>query len=170
MSGERQLSVLENDRVCSFTGHRVIKKEHAETLIALLQKSIEYAYLDGYRIFCSGGAIGFDTLAAREVIRFSLSHSDVRLILLLPCINQDEKWSPMQRDAYEYILKNASEIRYISDEYTPDCMKRRNKALACACELMIAYVGNSKSGSAQTMRMAEKLDKEIINLYNTLEN
>ncbi len=167
--GIRQLSVLENDRVCSFTGHRIIKKEHTKRLTELLQKSIEYAYLDGYRTFCVGGAVGFDTLAAREVIRFSLSHTDVRLVLILPCINQDKKWNEAQRDAYEYVLKNASEIRYVSDEYTLDCMRRRNKELASVCELLIAYVGNEKSGSMQTVRMAKEQNKEIINLYETLE-
>jgi predicted Rossmann fold nucleotide-binding protein DprA/Smf involved in DNA uptake len=49
-------------------------------------------------------------------------------------------------------------------------MRKRNKELASMCELMIAYVGADKSGSAQTVRMAKALGKEIINLYDSLNN
>ena len=35
--------------------------------------------------------------------------------------------------------------------------------------LLVAYVGKYIGGSAQTLRMAEKLEKTIYNLYPTLE-
>ena len=154
---------------CSFTGHRVIAAAHRGSIGELLSRAIAYAYGEGCRSFLSGGAIGFDTLAAREVVRFRISHPDVRLILVLPCVNQDERWSARDRDAYEYRLGAADEVRYISDTYTDGCMRQRNLALAEAADILIAYVGRSASGSAQTVRMAERSGARIYNLYPALE-
>ena len=98
-----------------------------------------------------------------------MSHPDASLILLLPCLNQNELWRGSDTDAYEYILSEADEIRYVSDEYTKSCMQKRNKALAEACDIMIAYVGRDRSGAAQTVRMAESLGKKVYNLYSAAE-
>lgn len=153
---------------CAFTGHRRIEHCHRELLPSLLYSAISHAYDLGCRRFIAGGALGFDTEAAREVIRFRLSHPDVTLHLFLPCIDQDATWSDRQRSLYNYILNCANEVRYISDSYDKNCMKKRNFAMADECDLMIAYVSSPRSGSGQTVRMAEMLGKEIHNLYPEL--
>ena len=154
---------------CSFTGHRQIKKEHISEISGLIDKGIEYAYSNGCRTFYSGGAIGFDTLAARAVIRFRITHPDVRLVLCLPCINQDEMWSESQRDDYGYLIRSADEVIYVSDGYTPNCMRERNEMLAERADFVISYVGRARSGSAQTAKMAQRLGKTVYNLYPTLD-
>ena len=154
---------------CSFTGHRSIKAEHEQRLPALIDKAVEYAYSEGCREFLAGGAVGFDTLAARSVVRFRLSHPDVRLMLVLPCTNQDEKWRDSQRGAYEYLLSVADEVEYISEEYTENCMRERNFRLANRADIVIAYVGRNRSGAAQTARMADSMGKTVYNLYKFLD-
>jgi uncharacterized phage-like protein YoqJ len=155
---------------CSFTGHRNINIAQKDKLPDLLSRAIEYAYKNGCRTFYAGGAIGFDTEAARAVIKYRISHPDVTLILLLPCVDQAEKWSAHQRDMYEYTLREANETEYISDAYFDGCLKIRNQALAERCDILIAYVGRMNSGAAQTVRMAKSLGKEVYNLYPALEN
>ena len=156
-------------KACSFTGHRTLKEEQIGKLPALLGRAINYAYENGCRDFLSGGALGFDTVAAREVLRFRMFHRDVRLILVLPCINQDEKWSNSQRNAYHHLLGSADEIIYVADEYEPGCHKKRNEILAERGDVIISYVSRYNSGAAQTVRMAEKLGKTVYNLYPTLD-
>ena len=119
--------------VCAFTGHRKIPPEHRQGLTELLQSAIAHAYDLGCRKFIAGGALGFDTEAAREVIRFRISHPDVHLALYLPCIGQDISWSDRQRALYDYTLNCANEVRYVSENYDPDCMRRRNYAMAEEC-------------------------------------
>ena len=157
-------------KTCAFTGHRHIKEEHRKELGQLLFRAIEYAYSFGCRRFLSGGAVGFDTEAAREVLRFRLSHPDISLVMVLPCIELDARWSDRQKDAYVYILSEANEVRYISERYDDNCMRRRNLVLAEECDVMVAYVSKSNSGAAQTVRMADKQGKKIYNLYPTLDN
>lgn len=154
---------------CAFTGHRNIKLEHRARMPELLFRAIKYAYEQGCRKFITGGALGFDTEAARQVLRFRIDHPDVALILFLPCLDQDATWSAGQRDFYDYILSSANEVRYLSESYDKSCMKRRNQAMAEECDVMIAYVGRDRSGSSQTLRMAKEFGKEAYNLYYELE-
>lgn len=154
---------------CSFTGHRQIKNAHSNAILPVLDQEISNAYERGCRTFLAGGAIGFDTIAAREVIKFRLTHPDVRLVLYLPCMDQDKLWSEEQREAYAHILSSADEVIYVRDAYVEGCMRERNFLLASKCDMIICYVGHSRSGAAQTMRMADSMGKEIVNIYNILE-
>lgn len=154
--------------VCSFTGHRRVPPEHRRALTELLGRAVAYAYGEGCRTFCCGGARGFDTLAAQTVIRFRLSHPEVRLCLYLPCRTQDAQWTDKEREAYSFILSGADEICYVSDAYTPTCMRERNRILAECCDLLIAYVSRAYSGAAQTVRLAQRSGKRVYNLAPTL--
>ena len=154
--------------VCAFTGHRRIEERHKDKIADLLSRAIAFAYEGGCRTFVTGGALGFDTLAAKEIIRFRMSHRDVRLHIVLPCKNQSDSWSSAQVSLYEYTLANADEIEYVSDVYTDGCMRERNRRLADVCDMMIAYVSRPYSGSAQTVRMASASGKVIYNLYPAL--
>ena len=154
---------------CSFTGHRKIKESHMSSMTDLLSHAIECAYEEGCRDFYTGGAIGFDTLAAKEVIRFRLTHPGVRLILCLPCQDQIEGWSEADQRAYNYILSVADEVIYTRDTYSASCMRERNFLLANKCDILIAYCGRQNSGSSQTIRMAEAMGKDVFNLYNKLD-
>lgn len=153
---------------CAFTGHRKIELRHKDKIELLLLRAIEYAYSEGCRTFYTGGALGFDTLAAKTVIRFKLSHRDVRLHIVLPCKNQSASWTDQQVSMYEYTLANADEVEYIADEYEDGCMRLRNQRLADYCDLMIAYVSRPYSGAAQTARMAERAGKKVYNIYPSL--
>lgn len=153
---------------CAFTGHRKIEDRHRSKIVPLLSRAIEFAYEGGCRTFITGGALGFDTLAAREIIRFRLSHSDVRLLIILPCKNQGSSWSDSQISSYEYTLANADEIEYVCEEYTDGCMKLRNQRMVDLSDMLIAYVSRPYSGSAQTVRMAAKAGKTVYNLFPSL--
>lgn len=150
---------------CSFTGHRVIESEKASALEKLIDRAVEYAYGKGCRKFLCGGALGFDTMAAKTVISKRMKYSDIRLLMVLPCKNQAEKWSERARSMYEYTVSVADEVIYISESYTPSCMRERNLYLAEHCDMLVAYVGRRNSGAAQTLRFAERLKKSVYNLF-----
>lgn len=155
-------------RACSFTGHRVIERAAIPHVEQLLKKAIEYVYNEGCRTFFSGGAIGFDTMAAKAVVMFRMGHPDARLVIVIPCKNQSSAWGDGAKEMYDYLLSVADEVIYASDgDYTRDCMRVRNQMLADLCDVMIAYVTNSRSGSAQTVRMAERQGKKVYNLYKS---
>ena len=156
-------------RSCSFTGHREIEDRHKGKITALIDRAIAYAYDEGCRDFYLGGALGFDTLAAQEVLRFKLTHPDVTLNFILPCVDQSNMWGGYDVSMYEYLLSRADTVEYTSDTYKKGCMRIRNARLAELCDIMIAYVGRDRSGASQTVGIATRLGKRVYNLYPSLD-
>ena len=155
---------------CSFTGHRKIKAEHRGELVSLLDRAIAYMYENGCRDFYAGGALGFDTLVAKQVIAFRIAHRDVRLHLVIPCQNQSASWSENDVRMYEYTLNVADTVEYISDRYFSGCMLRRNDRLIELSDATVAYYdGSERGGTAYTVRNAKKKGKTVFNLYPQLE-
>ena len=152
-------------KACSFTGHRQIEREHIKPLEELLSRAIDYVYNEGCRTFYTGGALGFDTLAAKLLIKKRIFCPDVKLIVVIPCIDQSENWGYAAKQMYDYIASNADEVIFTSESYTRDCMKKRNEKLVEFCDVLIAYSGREYSGSAQTVRMAKKAGKTVYNLF-----
>lgn len=149
---------------CCFTGHRVIPPAHLSALPLHLDAAIEAMYRYGCRDFYTGGAIGFDTLAAERVLLYRKSHPDVRLILMLPCRDQCNGWSAEDTAAYHRILNECDMYRYVSDAYDSRAMYRRNMELVGVADACIAYVTRSASGAGQTLRAAERARLAVVNL------
>jgi uncharacterized phage-like protein YoqJ len=153
---------------CSFTGHRTVALRDLEGVKQLLALTVERAYNAGIRDFYSGGALGFDTLAAYAVMEFREKHPDVRLIMLLPCRDQDKLWSAQQRKKYAEMLSLADCIEYVSESYDGECMRRRNAELVSRARLVICYLYNQRSGTAQTVRLAKEGGRAVWNLWEHL--
>ena len=97
-----------------FTGHRKLSNKEEEYITEKLFQCISGAYTEGYRSFYCGCALGFDTIAAYQVIRLRQLHPDVRLILAVPCKNQPDLWAEKDKAAYQKILDASDEIVILS--------------------------------------------------------
>ena len=155
---------------CAFTGHRKIEDSHLGKIEPLVMRAIEYAYGEGCRKFYTGGALGFDTVAAKAVILFRLRHPDAELHIIVPCAEQSAAWSDEECRMYDYLLGEANSVSVLEDGYTADCMKRRNAELVRLGDIIIAYMGRERSGAGQTVRMARRAGKRVYNLYPRLNS
>ena len=150
---------------CSFTGHRsisdvsVIKSKIREKLVELIK--------EGYKDFYNGGALGFDSMCALEIINLKKEH-DITLNMVLPCENQAEKWNEYQKYVYNFILDNCDSVEYIEKKYTKGCMQKRNRILCEKCDLLFAFCQRNFGGTFYTLNHAIKLNKEILNLNDYL--
>ena len=153
-----------------FTGHRNLKGDIAD-LSERLYQFIKKSIVDlGLTEFISGGAIGWDLLAAKTVLQLKEAYPQVRLHLVLPCSNaeQTEKWNEMQRKEFYYILSLADEVEYTSEHSNKECMKLRNaRMVELATDYCICYYNENRkrSGTGQTVRMAQKKGITIENFY-----
>lgn len=151
----------------SFTGHRSVdgKGIVQNRLIQVLKHLINNGATDFY----TGGAVGFDTLAANAVLKLRGKYPHIRLHLILPCCKADQtaKWTMEQVSEYNRILLVADSIEYISKRYYNGCMKARNARLVELADCCVCYYDNKKSasGTGQTVRMAEHKDIHIINIF-----
>lgn len=152
-------------KTCFFTGHRNIKAEEKEKVKKILYEELEKKIKKGFLNFISGGAQGFDMMAQQAVLDMRSKYPDVRLCLYLPCSNQAETWNDYDKQKFFYFLTEADEVFYVSREkYFEGCMKKRNQAMVEACDCGIAYVVSERSGSGQTVRMAEERGIEVVKI------
>lgn len=147
---------------CMFTGHRIIRNADKGRLRTCLIEEMENMYSAGVRTFISGAALGFDILAATTVLEFRKKYTDVRLSLYLPCKDQQLKWRESEKLVYAKVLEAADEVKYISQEYTPYCMRARNDAMVNASEHCIAYCYKDFGGTAYTVKRALQADLNMV--------
>ncbi|MBR6729673.1 MAG: DUF1273 family protein [Clostridia bacterium] len=147
---------------CCFTGHRTLNLRTLPQLKQALSKSIEQLILAGYTSFGSGGALGFDLLAAEAVIKLKETYPDISLFLALPCRNQTKFWSEEQQKAYQRILSCSDEIVYTAEHYYTGCMHVRNRYLISRATCFLAYLTQETGGTKYTVSEAEKAGKPVL--------
>ena len=125
---------------CCFTGHRQIPQGEQEEIANRLERVIAALYQKGVRYYGAGGALGFDALAARTVIRLRGNSPGMKLILVLPCLTQTRGWGPEDIAEYERIRAQADKVVYTAQQYTPGCMHRRNRHLADHSGVCVCYL------------------------------
>jgi len=141
---------------CFFTGHRKLPKEKIEHIIKRLDYEIDNLIARGVANFISGGALGFDQIAASLIVAKKEMRRDIRLIFALPYKNQDELWNDAQKQLYRNLLAEADEVIYISEEYFDGCMKKRNRYMVERSAYCICALLNPRSGTGQTVRYAKE--------------
>ncbi len=164
ISGKGGIIIEEIKTVC-FTGHRHIDAAERGDVCNALREEIEKRIRAGAEIFRTGGAVGFDTLAALTVLEAKEQHPHVRLELILPCPDQSQRWAAPDVAVYNRILRHADACRYVSPIYYNGVMQERNRALVDGSELCIAYLRTSHGGgSAYTAAYAIRSGLEFVNL------
>ena len=157
-----------SDITCSFTGHRQIFHIHSEVLPAALDDIIMKLHSSGYNWFQSGGALGFDLLAAESVLRIRNSSSDVHLRMILPCRDQTKHWNCAERKRYNSIIGLADDVIFLQESYTQYCMHERNRMLVDTASVIVSYLMHEHGGTAYTVRYAKSKCKKIINIADLL--
>lgn len=152
------------DRTACFTGHRKISVKQYDAIYERLKATIVSLIERNYRFFGAGGAIGFDTMAAQAVLAIRNQYPHIRLILVLPCRSQAEKWSEYDRAIYEHIKAQADKVVYTAQEYTKNCMHLRNRHLVDNSNVCICYLTERTGGTAYTVSYARMQGIEVINI------
>ncbi|MBR6873893.1 MAG: DUF1273 family protein [Ruminococcus sp.] len=161
------------EKSACFTGHRDLSESErslSERLYSLLEKLV---IEDGITDFYAGGAVGFDTVAAKCVLRLKEKFPQVKLHLVLPCSNeqQTKKWTANQKYEFRQILTRADSVEYTSQHQFRGCMAVRNARLVEHAEdYCICYHDPArKNGTSQTIGFAEKKGLKVINLYKGVQ-
>ena len=147
-----------------FTGHRSIPLMQRGTVRKKLEKTVRGLIGKGYRYFGAGGALGFDTMAADVILRLRNEFPDIKLILVLPCKTQVDRWSEKDRKIYEKQKAAADKVIYVSETYYNGCMLVRNRRLVDNSSVCVAYLTHAGGGTAYTVRYAEKSGVPVISI------
>jgi uncharacterized phage-like protein YoqJ len=151
-----------HERVCCFTGHhkKPGKGYSDDIFIARLVYTITALIEEGVTHFKSGGAAGFDVLAALTILSIREANPDITLEMVLPHKNYVEDGDFMLNHIVDY----ADKVVYVSDRYYSGCMQRMNRQLVDGSDVCVCYLKESTSGTAYAVRYAKQKEVRIINL------
>lgn len=133
---------------CAFTGHRVLgddiqEKEIKKHIIALIE--------EGVFIFYNGGAKGFDLLTGEIILRLKKKYTQIKLVLCIPCKEQEKYYSEEDKKRYQKLYKEADEKIVLFENYTRYCMLERDKYMADRADVLFAYKRKETGGTAYTV-------------------
>lgn len=154
-------------KICIFTGHRDVSCD-SDALERALLRQIAALAADGYTDFISGGAMGFDLLAAEAVLALRPAIPSLRLLMVLPCRGQERAYSAADKLRYRTVLDCADLVRYTAETYYKGCMLARDRVMAEAADFCLCYLTRSTGGTAYTVRQCALRDVPIRNLAEDL--
>lgn len=150
----------------AFTGHRLIESSKVNDLRKALRANIKALYAKGIRIYLSGMALGFDMIAAEEVIALKEELPSLRLVAVIPFQGQNNRWSYRDKQRYSQLLAAADDSVVLSEGFFKGCyLKRNDFMIDHSCGIMAYFDGGYKGGTFYTFRQAKIKGKDIINLY-----
>lgn len=156
------------EKTCCFTGHRSINSAEVGKIREQLERVLIFLIRNGYVYFGAGGALGFDTIAAQTILKLQGDYPDIRLILVLPCEKQSEKWNKTDQIIYEDIKAKANKVVYTSMKYYAGCMYKRNRHLIDNSSMCICYLNKQYGGTAYTVDYAINNGLKIINIFDLI--
>lgn len=150
----------------AFTGHRLIESSKVNDLRKVLRANIKALYAKGIRVYLSGMALGFDMIAAEEVIALKEELPSLRLVAVIPFQGQSNRWAYRDKQRYSQLLAAADDSVVLSEGFFKGCyLKRNDFMIDHSCGIMAYFDGGYKGGTFYTFRQAKIKDKDIINLY-----
>ena len=160
---------IDKNSTCSFTGHRTIPDGMANYLFQRIKDGVNYLYCREIRTFLTGGALGFDALAAEAIIDRRKERPDIQLVIVVPCKDQDKQWSIKDKIRYQLIKRAADHVICLSEHYYRGCMHQRNRYLVDHSAACICYLTEATGGTAYTVGYAKSKGLKIFNLARPKE-
>lgn len=153
---------------CSFSGHRVLPVTEVPALQTLLENLILQLSENGVHTYISGGAEGFDLLAAETVLALKPDLPQLKLKLFLPFPGHESVFSVQDQARFRAIVERADEVRYLSGHYHKSCFALRDHAMIDASQLCAYYMTDLQSGTGLTVRYAVQQGLTTMNLAEQL--
>ncbi len=171
---------MQKVRTCCFTGHRPQKLpfgfnendwRYKELRKALYQHTKDMITLSAVNRFISGMALGTDIWAAETVLELKEKYPEISLEAAVPCKGQCSRWSEQDQARYKSILRRCDSIVLLQEEYTYDCMLRRNRYMVDNSDFVIALWDGSSGGTEYTVMYARSrgIPVDMIDLGPLLE-
>lgn len=154
--------IIRSRTVC-FSGHRPEKlpiggdsgADVIRVLKSILYKEILDSINNGFNCFITGLARGVDLWAGEIVLELKAENENIRLIAVSPYRDYGKNFNGEEKYSFGNIMLKADKIIYIAEEYSNDCLRRRNQYMVDNSGKLIAVVSDYKSGTGSTIRYAE---------------
>jgi uncharacterized phage-like protein YoqJ len=133
-------------------GIEVIKKAIKKMILSLLDEGLEWIIVSGQW--------GVEIWAAEAVLELKKEYKDLRLAVITPFLEQEEKWNEEKKKLYNLILTHADYVNSVTKtKYEgPWQFKEKNKFLLRNSDGMILVYDEENEGSPKYIKaQAEQL-------------
>lgn len=164
--------------VAAFTGHRKERilqgcGNNFQTLgqirDVVVNQVIEL-YGQGYNVFYTGMANGFDMIAAEAVLMVKERYGDITLVAAIPFRKQPLWFDAEDQLLYHRLLKKTDRVVMLSENYYKGCYIRRDEYMVSKADAVIAYWDLvRKGGTFYTVNKAIEAGKPVINIYEKVK-
>ena len=157
------MNLIKEETAC-LTGHRPKslpwgydeKKENCKRFKNDLYKLFTGAFEYGLKNFMVGMAEGFDMIGCETLIELRKRHKEIKVIAVVPCKDQEKRWKISEQKRYKNLLKKCDKVIILQENYTADCMNKRNKYMVEHSSVVIACFNGKPSGTGNTIRFAKE--------------
>lgn len=164
--------------VAAFTGHRKERilqgcgnnfQIFGQIRDVVVNQVIEL-YGQGYNVFYTGMANGFDMIAAEAVLLVKEKYGDITLAAAIPFRKQPLWFDAEDQLSYHRLLKKADRVVMVSENYYKGCYIRRDEYMVRKADAVIAYWDlERKGGTFYTVNKAVESGKPVINIYEKVK-
>lgn len=111
--------------------------------------------------FISGMAVGIDTWAAEIVLELKDEYPNITLEAAVPCKTQATSWNVKSKERYDLLLSQCDKVTVLQEQYTSDCMMKRNMYMVDQSDYVVAVWNGKPSGTLNTMKYAITQGKPV---------
>ena len=104
--------------------------------------------------FISGMAVGVDLWAVELVLELKEKYPNITLEAAVPCRTQAARWSIKDKERYERLLLLCDKVTVLQEQYTADCMQKRNIYMVEKADYVIGIWNRKPSGTGKTIQYA----------------
>lgn len=152
-------------RTCCFTGHREIREEDLPAILKRTEQVVRRLIEKGVAFFGVGGAVGYDTEAAKLLCRLrATDYPHIKVILVYPFEGFTDRWSDAQRAEYARLLPRYDKTVCVAQRASREAYLERDRHLVDGSAYCIAYCTRNSGGTAYTVRYAHQ---QGVPVYNT---
>lgn len=151
-------------RTCCFTGHRAISEKDLPGILERTEHAVRWLIERGVAFFGAGGAIGYDTEAAKLLFRLrATDYPQIKVILVYPFEGYTSRWSDEQRAEYARLLPQYDKTVCVAQRASREAYLERDRHLVNGSAYCVAYCTRDSGGTAYTLRYARQ---EGLKIYN----
>lgn len=167
-----------NNQVVAFTGHRkerilqgcgnnpLILKRIKEAVV----RQVTELHRQGYKVYYTGMANGFDMAAAEAVLQVREEYGDIMLVAAVPFRKQPLWFDAEDQLLYACLLERVDRVVMVSENYHKGCYLRRDEYMVRKADVIVAYWDLvPKGGTFYTVSKAMESGKPVINIYASMK-
>jgi uncharacterized phage-like protein YoqJ len=91
-------------------------------------------------------------------------YGDVSVEAAIPCATQSQSWSAAEQRRWRQLVDACDYETLVQENYTPDCMLRRNRYMVDHASLLIAVHDGQSGGTRRTIEYAMRRGLDVVDM------